>query len=270
MIRRLRKRPVWLAASVLLASLVILLFYSQPGLPTLEVSRENPVAKVPNFSKYRDVEQKKQAFFDFLYPIIEEENIHLLEIRRVLQDLANKNSWAEAELDWIDELTTLYIGEDNNESTEQRLTKLLRRVDMIPPSLVLAQAAIESAWGTSRFAREGNNLFGQWCFSKGCGLVPHQRADGKHHEVARFDTVNDSVSAYLKNLNAFRAYQSLREARLQARIKDAPLRGSALVKGLGQYSEQGDAYLAKVQRVIAQNSLGKMDERFLSTQLAKN
>ncbi|MDX1452665.1 MAG: glucosaminidase domain-containing protein [Oleiphilaceae bacterium] len=256
---------IWIPI-VLIAVLGIL--YSSPGLPKLDWERDNPIRQVPDFSVYKDVNQKKEAFFTFLYPVIEQENRHLLNIRRQLLQLAEQEDWSLSEREWLKRLRALYLNDAEGALKQEDITRLLRRVDIIPPSLVLAQAAIESAWGTSRFARQGNNLFGQWCFEKGCGLVPRQRADGKHHEVARFDSVNESVQAYLRNLNAFRAYKQLRDARLKARKNEQALTGSQLVVGLAQYSEQGDAYLRKVSNVIKQNQLERFDDQQRETLLA--
>ncbi len=255
-----RVRYAFIVAVAIFA--LLLVFYSSPSLPSLTPDREQVIKELPDFTQFKNVREKKQAFFDFLYPIIEEENRHLMTLRNTLKEMRSKQSLSGAEASWIRDLSRLYLNEKQQEdSLPNLLEKLIRRVDIIPPSLVLAQAAIESAWGTSRFAREGNNLFGQWCFSEGCGIVPQQRATGRTHEVAKFDTVNEAVHAYLRNLNAFHAYKTLREARRDIREQDKKLSPTPLLAGLSNYSEQGKAYLTKVARVIRQNELERFDVR---------
>jgi len=128
-------------------------------------------------------------------------------------------------------------------------------------SLALAQAANESAWGTSRFAREGNNYFGQWCFEPGCGLVPENRASGKTHEVARFSSPAESVKAYIENLNSNSAYEALRSQRAKQGESSSPIGGMALSNGLLNYSERGQDYVHDIQGLIQNNQLEKYDRQ---------
>mgnify|MGYP002064425563 CR=1 FL=1 len=102
------------------------------------------------------------------------------------------------------------------------LAELRRRVDTVPIRLALAQAAKESGWGTSRFARKGNNFFGQWCYDEGCGLVPRARGEGRSHEVRAFDSPGDSVASYLRNINTHHGYRELRHARAGLRAAALP------------------------------------------------
>ena len=133
------------------------------------------------------------------------------------------------------------------------------RVDIIPASLVLAQAANESAWGTSRFTLEGNNIFGQWCYEEGCGIVPRRRAAGATHEVRRFETIEEAVAAYFVNINTNPVYQYLRELRAQMRVQQLELNPLVLAFGLGRYSERGGNYIDEVQSIIIQNDLLSRD-----------
>lgn len=135
----------------------------------------------------------------------------------------------------------------------QAWTRLLRRVDVIPVKLVLAQAANESAWGTSRFAREGNNLFGQWCFTKGCGMVPIRRAEGASHEVALFTTPAASVRAYMLNLNSGGAYEHFRKIRIGLKRMNKPQSAIVLAAGLEKYSERGRDYVRSIRDMIRGN-----------------
>ncbi|MCH2098860.1 MAG: glucosaminidase domain-containing protein, partial [Pseudomonadales bacterium] len=141
----------------------------------------------------------------------------------------------------------------------ERLDELLACVDVIPPSLVLAQAATESAWGTSRFARKANNLFGEWCFTAGCGLVPNHRSQGATHEVERFATVSASIDSYFHNLNSHPAYAELRAIRARAREAAATISGADLAAGLMLYSERGEDYVDELRQIIRVNDLGRFD-----------
>ena len=126
---------------------------------------------------------------------------------------------------------------------------------MIPNSLALVQAANESAWGTSRFARDANNYFGQWCFTRGCGLIPANRIEGAHHEVQRFSSPKESVASYLNNLNTHNAYAQLRSIRSNAVKNGEPITGYLLAAGLGKYSERGEAYIEEIRTMIRVNHL---------------
>ncbi len=138
-------------------------------------------------------------------------------------------------------------------------TELLTRVDVLPPSLVLAQSANESAWGTSRFAREGNNFFGQWCFTRGCGMVPRARGEGAVHEVEAFPDAVVSVRSYLRNLNSHGMYQQLRDLRAGQRQKQEPVTGVLLAGGLKGYSSRGDEYIKELVAMINFNRLEQYD-----------
>ena len=119
--------------------------------------------------------------------------------------------------------------------------------------LALVQAATESGWGRSRFALEGNNLFGHWCYEPGCGLVPARRNQGAAHEVAAFDSISESVSRYLHNLNTHAAYAPLRAIRARLRQQDEPPTAMALADGLVLYSERRDEYVDEIKSVIRVN-----------------
>ena len=243
---------------------VFSLLVSGPSLPSLSPDDSNDIETLPNFASYSDVKEKKKAFFDFLYPITVTENIFLINIREQLSLLSEKHkqgSLTSAEQEWLDELKDDYLIE--TEDTAATINILLRQVNIIPPSLILAQAAIESGWGTSRFATKANNLFGHWCFSKGCGLVPKRRDDNKGHEVASFETVNESIRSYLKNLNSFHRYEQFRKLRSQSEINTTGTGVLALLPGLKAYSEQGDLYIRKVTNMIKQNKLQRFDRLFI-------
>jgi uncharacterized FlgJ-related protein len=147
---------------------------------------------------------------------------------------------------------------------EQVLQTLERRIDIVPPSLALAQAAIESAWGTSRFALEGNALFGQWTFGPK-GMVPEeQRVEKGDYRVAAFRTPLHSVRSYLRNLNTHPAYREFRKHRASARSEGKPLSGKALSATLTRYSERGAAYVKEIRHLIAVNGLSALDRSKLA------
>ena len=134
--------------------------------------------------------------------------------------------------------------------------ELLKRVDELPPSLVLAQAANESAWGMSRFAQQGRALFGQWCFKAGCGMVPDGREAGAaYYAVRAFPSVAASVRSYYQNLNTHRAYRSLRNLRAHLRDQGLPMDSMQLAEAIGVYSQRGDDYIKEIQTIIRQNDL---------------
>lgn len=215
-------------------------------------------ATIPDFAIHPVVADKKKAFFDFLRPLVIYENTLVLNDRYFVeysqQKLSNKPALSNKERTRLDKIAKRYkVKKDFNSADYWR--QLLLRVDVIPSSLALSQAALESGWGSSRFAKEGNNIFGQWCFKAGCGLVPANRVEGKHHEVAAFATVNLSVQKYLLNLNRLGSYKTLRAIRAELRQNKQAITGIALAQGLGKYSELGDEYIKHITGMITANGL---------------
>lgn len=218
-------------------------------------------APLPDFAEYRDTTEKKAAFFSFLYPRIVLANSRLLLARQYLLALTQKPSLSPNEQQWLGRLMDR-LRVDGEPGAADTMTELAHKLDAIPPSLILAQAANESAWGTSRFARDGNNLFGQWCFSRGCGLVPLNRLDGANHEVAAFESPYDSVTAYILNINRHPSYRELRQIRTQSRDKGQFATGAQLAQGLSRYSERGQDYVEEIRSMIHHNNLGYFDRQF--------
>ncbi len=204
----------------------------------------------------------KAAFIDYLYPVIVGVNAEILSDRRRLDAIAmtydRYGAISRVDRWWLARRAADYALDADD--AEQQLAGLLRRLDVVPPSLALAQAAIESGWGTSRFATEGNNLFGHWCFVEGCGLVPERRPSGARHEVAVFDSTATAVRRYLYNLNTHRAYRPLRTLRAEARADGRALSGLELAGGLARYSERGQPYVRDVRIVIRANDLEAYDD----------
>jgi len=218
-------------------------------------------SNTPDFSSITDTKQKKQAFFDFLRPSIELENNRIIKERKFLVKLSDtaQQGWSEEQVQYAKRLGKLYsLPLSNGEITLAWITEMLSRVNVLPASLVLTQAANESAWGTSRFATQANNYFGHWCYSKGCGLVPLQRNEGSSHEVAKFRSSQESVHRYFMNVNRNRAYSDLRVIReeLLATGVDltTPAAATELTNGLLKYSERGVDYVTDLQAMIRHNS----------------
>ncbi len=232
-------------------------FPHDPLLENIHTNEDNPFkvsSPLPDFSIYTDVKKKKRDFFQFLQPKIKFANDEILaERRQVIELQTHLPNLSRSDLRTLDKLSEKYDVELNE--PHEKIQELLIRVDIIPASLAMAQAANESAWGTSRFAQEGNNLFGQWCYVKGCGLVPLQRHGKQKHEVAKFDSITDSVKSYMRNLNTQHAYKDLRQLRAEARKDDIKITGLTLAKGLWGYSTRRDAYIHEIQAMIKQNKL---------------
>lgn len=250
-------RTLVLAAAGLLLAVYAYLMQDYPR-PAAPVPTPTPVP-TPDFAAFTDVKAKKKAFFNWLKPQVAALNDELLIKRTQLLDLRakfdNQNNLNQTDLDWLSRLAAEFGVTLSDPPLATELTRLLRRVDTVPASLVLTQAAIESGWGTSRFARKANNYFGLWCFTPGCGLAPSRRVPGKSHEVQRFDSPIDSVRTYLHTLNTHPAYQTLRQLRAQLRAAERPLHGCVLAAGLESYSERGMAYVDEVRHFIRYNRL---------------
>ena len=215
-----------------------------------------PVTQVPDFSAISDVAEKKRAFFNFLRPIVQQQNAIIATEREFIIDmlavLDNGNTLSESQLAQLNQLFDKYQYAARSVDTKS-LNSLLKRVDIIPESMVLIQAANESGWGSSRFAREGFNFFGEWCFSNGCGIVPSSRGSGKIHEVEIFPSVDASVSSYMRNLNSNTAYALFRSIRADLRAQEAELSADQLIYGLVNYSERQEAYIDELLDMLRHN-----------------
>ena len=207
-----------------------------------------------------DAQARKQIFLEALLPLVLMVNEDISRTRTHALSLAQRQQAGEAlaEKDqlFLDRIFDHY-GIENGDWAE-----FTRRVDIIPPSLALAQGAIESAWGRSRFARTGNALFGQWTWRKQ-GMVPEDREDGKTHKIRSFATPLDAVKAYIHNLNTHWAYEEFRADRADLRIKGQKLQATSLLPGLSRYSEERETYLDLIRSVIRVNQLEELDQAIL-------
>ena len=224
---------------------------------TVDVPWRPASESLPEFGKMENSSEKKARFLNYLGPIVESENERVLQQRERLLLLHGKYrrgqipSWSERR--WLEKLCEEYEVDKLLKGESNVWEALLRRVDIVPVRLALVQAAKESGWGTSRFAREGNNLFGQRCFGAGCGIVPDGRPAGEIYEVAAFDSVRDSVRSYIGNLNTHYAYGSFRDLRHHQRQRRQVPDGYTLAAGLPMYSERGEEYLDEVRAMIRAN-----------------
>jgi len=216
---------------------------------------------LPDFAKIANSQEKKQQFFSFLYPMVVHINEAVLHEREKIIILQNTNNLSSNDEAYLHSIAKKYRVNTSKGFNSVFFTDMLIKIDRIPPSLVLAQAANESAWGTSRFATKGNNLFGQWCFSKGCGVVPEQRNDDASHEVSKFDSVFDSIESYVLNLNRHTEYKQLRAIRHEIRSTNKPVSGEKLANGLEGYSERGLEYVNEIQSMIRFNNLSSLDTK---------
>ena len=197
--------------------------------------------------------KKKDVFIKIVLPLIVKENTRIRSDRKKLFTILNKNSNTDIEKLWLEKKFKQYGVKKNDIST------LKVRMDEIPTSLAIAQAAKETGWGTSRFAKKGNALFGQWTWS-GQGLKPKEADEGENHKVMKFYSLELSVRAYLRNLNTHKSYMDLRKARSELRSNNKPLDSLILSKHLDKYAETGSQYIEVLQKIINQNKLKDFDD----------
>ena len=200
-----------------------------------------------------NTKKRKEFFIQIVLPLIIKENNNIRLDRKTLFSIINKSNNTKAEKQWLEKKYKQYGANYGDLST------LKIRMDEIPVSLAIAQAAKETGWGTSRFAQEGNALFGQWTWS-GEGLKPKDADEGKGHKVMKFNVLQASVRAYQRNLNTHRTYREFRKARAELRDLNKPLDSMQLSKYLNKYAETGNQYVEVLQKIIEQNNLKDFDD----------
>tara|TARA_B100000963_G_scaffold206067_1_gene179467 strand:+ start:3143 stop:4201 length:1059 start_codon:yes stop_codon:yes gene_type:complete len=200
-----------------------------------------------------NTKQRKDFFIQIILPLVLQENNNIRLDRKRLFSIINKSNNTNLEKKWLKKKYKQYGVSSNDLST------LKIRMDVIPVSLAIAQAAKETGWGTSRFAQEGNALFGQWTWS-GEGLKPKDADKSKGHKVMKFNVLQASVRAYQRNLNTHSSYKNLRKARAELRDKGKPLDSLILVKFLNEYAETGEKYVEVLSQIIKQNDLKDFDD----------
>ena len=227
---------------------------------TLKDVRETKLVKpvaltlLPNEIKMiENTSKRKEFFIQIVLPLILKENSNIKIDRKRLFSIINKSNNTDLEKKWLEKKYKQYGVSSRDLST------LKIRMDEVPVSLALAQAAKETGWGTSRFAQEGNALFGQWTWS-GEGLKPKDADKSEGHKVMKFNVLQASVRAYQRNLNTHSTYKDFRQERAKLRDKGEPLDSMILSKFLNKYAETGDQYVEVLQKIIKQNNLQDFDD----------
>ena len=200
-----------------------------------------------------NTKKRKEFFIQIVLPLIIQENNNIKLDRKTLFSIINKSDNTNSEKQWLDKKYKQYGVKSKDLST------LKIRMDEIPVSLAIAQAAKETGWGTSRFAQEGNALFGQWTWS-GEGLKPKEAKEGEDHKVMKFNILQASVRAYQRNLNTHSTYKHFRKARAELRDAKKPLDSIKLSVHLNKYAETGNQYVDVLQKIIMQNKLQDFDD----------
>ena len=220
------------------------------------------ISELPDdFSEIQDVPTKKKLFYLVTLPLIYNTNTSIMQERRMVINIEKKFARKELNKNETDEIIRLSkkYKLDYSEINTKLFRKLKQRINIIPVSLALGQAIIESGWGQSRFATEGNALYGQWTTSEDKGIIPQDRDEDKTHAVLKFKDLSESVKAYMFNINTHQAYYNFRVIRrIDERIKYTdPI--SMKVKYLAAYAEIGDKYVDKLELIIASNNLQEFD-----------
>ena len=227
---------------------------------TLDDVRRNKFVKpiklslLPNEMKMiENTKKRKNLFIQIILPLILEENKQIKFDRKKLFSILNKKNNTKAEIKWLNMKFKQYGIKSKD------LLTLKVRMDEIPVSLAIAQAAKETGWGTSRFALEGNALFGQWTYS-GEGIKPASIDSDKTHKVMRFQILQASIRAYHRNLNTHSSYRKFRKLRAEARGNDEKLNSLILADSLDNYAATGIEYTKILKQIIKQNSLKDFDD----------
>ena len=235
--------------------------YHLPGVRTAGDVPRIQVANLPaDLVTIEPAAERKSLFILAMLPLVLHANEAILEDRARLLALDKKprHIWAPGDHTWIDGLAILYAVDDL--TGQPLIDELIRRVDIIPASLAVAQAAEESGWGTSRFAIEGNAIFGQWTTSEAEGLRPSGADKDFKYFIRAFDGLGLSVAAYMLNLNSHAAYVSFRNRRKMQRDQVGDLESIGLAKTLLSYSQRGVDYVVTIRTIIETNGLTEYDQ----------
>ena len=223
------------------------------------------LSKLPTgIANIDNIGDRKKLFIKVILPLVIYENNKILEDRNYLNQISREKSLSEQETVWLNKKLKEYKVKAGD------IEELKKRMDVIPPSLAIAQAAYETGWGTSRFAMEGNSLYGARTWKKGKGIVPNDRGEEQKFEVLSFKIIRASISSYKKNLNTHQSYNEFRKARAIQRKEKNRVFGLELSQYLNKYSEIGDVYVQRLKKIIEQNSLTDFDESVLSQKKKPN
>ena len=215
-----------------------------------------------DLDEIQSVKLKKETFIKIVLPLIVAENEKILDDRYKLKKITSKKITTDQEKQWLRQKFLEYKVKKGN------VEELKIRMDIIPVSIALAQAAKESGWGTSRFALEGNAIFGQWTWN-GKGIEPLLKDKSKNHKILRFPILRASVKAYKNNLNTHKSYIKFREKRENLRSKNKKINGLELAKTLGNYAETGSEYTKILAQIIIQNRLMDFEPVTLSNSVPR-
>ena len=215
-----------------------------------------------DLDEIQSVKLKKDTFIKIILPLIVAENERIYEDRFKFKKLKFKKMTTDKEKLWLRQKLREYKVQNGS------MDELEKRMDIIPVSIALAQAAKESGWGTSRFALEGNAIFGQWTWN-GKGIAPLSREIGKSHKILRFPILRASVKAYKNNLNTHKGYKKFREKRFNLRVKNKSIVGLDLIKTLDTYAQTGEEYTKTLKKIIQQNDLNDFETVKLTSSVNK-
>ena len=219
-----------------------------------KIAKPVEIGKLPyELKEIQNVKKRKELFIQIVLPLILEENNKILLDRTKLFAILNKNNNSKSDNEWLIKKFKQYG------VTKKDIPTLKRRMDIIPPSMAIAQAAKETGWGTLRFALEGNALFGQWTYTDK-GIKPAAADAGTKHKVMMFNVLKSSVRAYTRNLNTHKSYKEMRYVRAIQRDNLGKLMSLELVDYLDKYAETGKEYTIILKKIIEQNSLTDFDD----------
>lgn len=229
------------------------------------VPRRYVASLPPDLDSLESSDERKALFIKAVLPVVLRVNEDIVADRERLAAIAKRHARGKSvslvDQIWLDEQFALYDVESGD------VKELIDRVDIIPPSLAIAQAAEESGWGTSRFAREGNALFGQYTDPDGPGIMPLSRDAVGKYRIRSYDTLYETVRSYALNLNQHPAYEKFRDLRAELRASDGALDGHRLAGTLTRYSERGRDYVKTIRTIMRENALGHFDDVRLNEQM---
>ena len=219
-----------------------------------KIAKPVEIGKLPyELKEIQNTKKKKELFIQIVLPLVLEENNKILLDRKKLFAILNKNNNSKSDNDWLNKKFNQYG------ISSKDIPTLKRRMDIIPPSMAIAQAAKETGWGSSRFALEGNALFGQWTYTDK-GIKPAAAEVGTTHKVMMFNVLKSSVRAYARNLNTHKSYRKMRYVRAIQRDNEGKLNSLELVDYLDSYAETGKEYTIILKKIIEQNTLTDFDD----------
>ncbi len=222
------------------------------------LSQANSTGMPKSYYHITDIKKQKQVFFDTLAPMIEKEKQQVLKDRKFVKNYF-KSGLFGIKHDGIGLIKLMNIKKYYKVKNIYDIEEYLNRIDIIPTSIILAQAALESGWGKSRFVRKANNIFGHWTYS-GKGLIPKNRDKGAKHRIKIFKSLSHAIKAYLRNINTHYAYENIRTKRATLRNQLAKINGLDLYMEYIYYSQIREEYTKRLKKMILQNDLLEYDK----------